>query len=152
MSSSFDREAMSQLLKARVVITDSGCWEWAGARGRTGYGQVQYMGRLGRAHRVAFDLFVRPIFVGEHICHHCDNPPCINPEHLFAGSNDDNVRDKVQKARGRKPIRHGTAAGAQAHVRRGEQPCDDCRTAYLAHKRRRPPKWFKDYKRHEGAS
>lgn len=75
------------------------CWEWQAARQPTGYGAVWLGRRVAISHRVAWTLTNGPIPNGKHVCHHCDNPPCCNPEHLFLGTDDDNMRDKEQKGR-----------------------------------------------------
>lgn len=75
------------------------CWEWTAARTRYGYGQFRGM----RAHRLAHALKHGSDPKGLHICHSCDNPPCCNPSHLFAGTAKDNVDDRNRKGRGRIP-------------------------------------------------
>lgn len=83
------------------------------APGRTrvagGYGRKRYKGKQWLAHRLSFHLNVRPIEDGEVVCHKCDNPECINPKHLFAGSQADNVRDMVTKGRNVSVPLHGQA-------------------------------------------
>ena len=85
------------------------CWEWAKSRMklRGGYGQVRIEGRTLKAHRVAYGLWVGSIPNGHCVLHRCDNPPCINPDHLFTGTHRDNALDKVAKGRGVNPIRYG---------------------------------------------
>ena len=86
----------------RTVVTDSGCIEFTGSKtGRGGYGQLSRAGGGSpyKAHRVVFAEVYGPIPDGAFICHHCDNPPCVNPDHLFLGTNQDNVTDMVNKGR-----------------------------------------------------
>src|SRR5580704_5089112 len=87
------------------------CWEWAGSRHpRRGYGQVTNDGKTAKAHRVMWRLTYGAIPDGLHVLHRCDNPPCINPAHLFLGTNADNVADRVRKGR-----------SSRASVNRGEK-------------------------------
>jgi hypothetical protein len=75
------------------------CWEWQGARDRDGYGQIMVNYRRKRAHRLAWEIVAGPIPAGMFVCHHCDNPPCVNFAHLFLGTVDDNNRDMRDKGR-----------------------------------------------------
>jgi hypothetical protein len=79
------------------------CWEWPGARDKKGYGVLQYRSggitRGMKAHRIAWEAVNGPIPDGLCVCHHCDNPPCCNPAHLFLGTYTDNNRDRAAKGR-----------------------------------------------------
>lgn len=83
------------------TITEFGCWEWNGRRDRKGYGVIATSKKKQVfAHRIAYEAWVGPIPEGLNVCHECDNPPCINPEHLFLGTVRDNLLDMTRKARG----------------------------------------------------
>ena len=69
------------------------------SRDRRGYGWTYIDGRTIKVHRAAFAAFVRPLVAGELVCHHCDNPACFEPSHLFAGDHADNNRDMHEKGR-----------------------------------------------------
>lgn len=81
------------------VTKSEGCWIWNGCKDRDGYGFFRYKGKNLRAHRVSYEIHVGEILNGNLICHHCDNPPCVNPEHLFPGTAQDNWDDCVKKQR-----------------------------------------------------
>ena len=77
------------------------CWEWTGSRNEQRYGQFWDGVRCIRAHRFIWELFIGSIPDGMYICHKCDNPSCCNPEHLFCGTQQDNIDDMYSKGRGR---------------------------------------------------
>ena len=86
-------------------VTSKGCWEWSGKRDKDGYGCIKRQNKDHRAHRVAYTTWVGPIPTGLQLRHRCDNPPCINPDHLEPGTAKQNVADMNQRGRGNP--RHG---------------------------------------------
>lgn len=94
-------------IRSKIKVNDAGCWEWTAFRTEQGYGRIQLDRKFKGAHRVSYREFCGPIPDGLHVLHRCDNPSCVNPDHLFLGTNDDNVADKVKKGRQRR--HHGEA-------------------------------------------
>lgn len=79
------------------------CWIWSSARNNKGYGFFSYKGKATLAHRFSYEVYVGNIKKGFQICHICDNPACVNPKHLFMGTQIQNMKDCVQKKRNRPP-------------------------------------------------
>lgn len=93
-----------------------GCVPWMGHKNSLGYGQFGMNGKNVRAHRYAWEQVYGPIPDGLCVCHTCDNPPCINVEHLFLGTITDNIADKVAKERQPRGESQGTAKLTEQEV------------------------------------
>lgn len=86
-----------------------GCWEWKGTIEGYGYGVIDHNMKRYRAHVLALEFDGRPVPKGMMACHHCDNPPCVRPSHLYAGTGQENADDAVARNRLRIGSAHGMA-------------------------------------------
>jgi hypothetical protein len=100
---------LERLLSNFTIDPETDCWEYHGARKRSGYGVIGTSNRkLTRTHRIAYEFFIGPITDDKpHVLHHCDNPPCFNPDHLFTGTPKDNTKDMLSKGRAATGERNG---------------------------------------------
>src|SRR6266702_5043409 len=112
-----------------ITPLETPCVEWTGTRNRRGYGNAWSEGRFVNAHRLAWIERYGPIPKGLWVLHLCDNPPCINPIHLFLGTRSDNAADMVAKGR-------STATGLCQcgrpfdQIAGGQRRCSTCKNAY----------------------
>lgn len=89
--------------------SENGCWEWTAGTYTSGYGSFSLNGKSVRSHRLSAEWAGLILTESSVICHRCDNPLCVNPEHLFVGSQSDNMLDKVNKGKSpQRLIRHLT--------------------------------------------
>ena len=99
------------------VDTSGECWEWQRGKLKQGYGRFKANGIEYKAHRFSYERSYGPIPPGMLVCHHCDNPPCVRPDHLFLGDAQANIDDKISK--GRQPLgeRIGVSRLTESQVR-----------------------------------
>lgn len=116
-------------IRERIVVTESGCWEWTGHRTEKGYGQVYFGGTTRRVHRVVWELLVAPLTPGLELHHRCENESCCNPADLEECTTLYNVNQKpgVNKSH----CVHGhalTEANTRVQVRNGHisRGCKTC--------------------------
>ena len=87
------------LVKVDKNISNRGCWTWMASKNKKGYGQFMVWGKPHLAHRVAYILFIGDIVDNLFVLHDCDNPGCVNPNHLHLGTNSDNMQECSRRGR-----------------------------------------------------
>ncbi len=100
------KERLRRRLMAKVRKESDGCWTWVGGKFKSGYGQMSINDKPWLTHRVSYLVFIGPIQNGLFVCHKCDVPACVNPDHLFLGDQAANMGDAASKGRISKPPVH----------------------------------------------
>ena len=93
----------------QFVDRSGDCWVWTGWINHYGYGGFRFRGKSRGAHRVAYELAHGPFDEKLHVLHRCDNPPCVRPDHLWLGTQADNMADMKRKGRAHKQMPPGFA-------------------------------------------
>ena len=129
-------KAISDRILQRTALNQRGCMEYTGFRTPKGYGQVGMKFKAEHAHRVVYRAMRGEIPKGWDVCHTCDNPPCVNPLHLFAAPRSVNVQDMRAKKRGNKqkkthcPYGHPYAGDNLYVTPRGWRQCKTCQKKF----------------------
>ena len=106
---------------AQCRFTEAGCLEWLGHRHRKGYGCIRFLGKMRKCQHLVFELYKGPIPEGHHVLHHCDHSWCENPTHLYAGTNKQNIEDKVSRDRSGKKLNIAKARRIKAMLAQGHR-------------------------------
>lgn len=105
------KECAEYILANVEPIPEVGCWIWMRGLNGRGYPFMRVRGRSMRAHRVSYEVFNGPLNPSLMVCHRCDTPSCVNPDHLFLGTNSENILDSVSKCRHRQSRKEACVNG-----------------------------------------
>lgn len=133
-----------------IKKSSNDCWEWQGSKTKCGYGQILSEGFVRSAHRISYTLYKSD--PGDlHVCHSCDNPACVNPNHLFLGTIRENMNDMMKKGRSRRKISMDQKSIIEDAIRSGYNCSEIARYFKVNHraiiyiKQRMPEKIAKPY-------
>ena len=102
-------------------IPEAGCWVWMGSTQVRGYGELISNKRKHLAHRASYEAFVGKIPKGMYVCHACDNVACVNPNHLFLGTQKQNLQDMANKGRSTRGVKNPMAKLTEEQVKEIKQ-------------------------------
>lgn len=126
-------QSLETRLWSKVTKTD-GCWLWTGTKQKMGYGIIMSGGKGGGKRltvtRIVYEMFYGDFDQALYVCHHCDNPACVRPDHLFIGTQTDNMRDCSKKGR------IGGFKKGQTHAKRG--PMSDAEKEAMSRRKGKP--------------
>jgi hypothetical protein len=109
-------------IEAKVLrIPEAGCWVWMGSTQVRGYGEIISNNRKHLAHRASYEAFVGKIPKGMYVCHACDNVACVNPNHLFLGTQKQNLQDMANKGRSTRGVKNPMAKLTEEQVKEIKQ-------------------------------
>lgn len=107
----------SRLYDKTLMSDEESCWPWLGARNSRGYGSLRIGDAIHSAHRVSYIVHKEPIPEGMHVIHACDQPSCVNPNHLSLGTHADNMDDRQKKGRTARGSNNGKSKLTESDVR-----------------------------------
>lgn len=111
----FSRERLEKKIER---VTETGCWLWLGVVNDSGYGTIVFNGRVQRVHRLLWKELIGEIPEGMFLLHRCDIPCCVNPSHLFVGTQNDNMKDMARKKRSAIGVKNCMSKLADEDIRR----------------------------------